>query len=76
MVGVVAPATGRNPCHPALGTARERGAVLHAGERVVGQSGRGAVRSLAHFVMGGSDHPSHTVLARKLEDWAAVSCIG
>ena len=41
--------------------------MLHAGERVLGQSDRGAIRAVRTFVMGGSDHPDHPVLARKLQ---------
>ena len=41
------------PCgDPALGQARERRAVLHARERILGQSGRGAVRSGTHLCHG------------------------
>ena len=42
---------------------------LHAHERVVGQSDRGAVRPLRTFVMGGSDYPNHPALARRLQDY-------
>ena len=52
---------------PALGQARERRAVLHAHQRILGQSDRGAVRSGTHLVMGGSDHRNHPALARKLQ---------
>ena len=58
----------KTPVHPALGRTRQRRAVLHSCERVVGQPDPqfGPVRA---FVMGGSDHPNHTVLARRLQDY-------
>jgi transposase len=42
------PGGGQDPGDPALGQARERRAVLHARERILGQSDRGAVRSGTH----------------------------
>jgi hypothetical protein len=53
---------------PALGQAGERGAVLHAGERVVGQSDRDAVRSLAHLCHGRLGSPQPCRAGRKLQD--------
>jgi hypothetical protein len=43
--------------------------VLYAHERVLGQSSRSALRALATFVIGTSDHPNHTVLAHRLQDY-------
>jgi hypothetical protein len=40
--------------------------VLHAGRRVVGDPIEARSGPLRTFVMGGSDHPNHTVLARTL----------
>jgi transposase len=42
----------QDPSDPALGQARERRAVLHAHERILGQSDRGAVRSGTHLCHG------------------------
>jgi hypothetical protein len=44
--------------------------VLHSDKRILGQPEAqfGLFRT---FVMGGSDHPSHAVLARKLQDYLA-----
>jgi len=46
-------------------------AVLHADERVVGQPDRGAIRAVAHLRDGRLGPPSHTVLARRLQDYPA-----
>ena len=54
--------------HPPLGPARERRAVLHAHQCIVGQP-EAQFGPLRTFVMGNSDHPSHTVLARRLQDY-------
>ena len=40
------------PGDPALGQAGERGAVLHAGKRVLGQPDRGAIWARAHLYRG------------------------
>jgi transposase len=42
----------KTPGDPPLGEAGKRGAVLHAGQRVAGQPGRGALRSLADLRHG------------------------
>ena len=59
----------QDPGDPPLGQAGERRAVLHAHQRVVGQSDRGAFGPLRTFVMGSSDHPNHPALARRLQDY-------
>jgi hypothetical protein len=43
--------------------------VFDAYERLMGQPDRGPVRALRNFVMGGGNHPNHTVLARNLQDY-------
>ena len=45
--------------------------MLHADERVVGQPDRGAIRAVAHLRHGRLGPPSHTVLARRLQDYPA-----
>ncbi len=45
------------------------GAVLHAHERILGQSGRGAVRSGTHLCHGRLGPPESPALARKLQDY-------
>jgi hypothetical protein len=70
LVGII-PESGlvseQDPRHPALGPPAQRRTVLHAHQRVLGQPEAqfGPVRT---FVMGGSDHPNHTVLACKLQE--------
>jgi hypothetical protein len=45
-----------------------RGAVLHADQRVVGYPIEAQFGPLRTFVLGDSDYPNHTVLARQLQD--------
>jgi hypothetical protein len=45
-------AANKTPAIRRWGQARERRAVLHARERILGQSGRGAVRSGTHLCHG------------------------
>jgi hypothetical protein len=56
----------QDPGDPALGRARERRAVLHAHERILGQSDRGAVRSGTDLCHGRLRPPEPPRLARKL----------
>jgi len=54
---------------PALGKARQRRAVLYANERVLGNPIEAQFGPIRAFAMSGSNHPNHTVLARKLQDY-------
>jgi hypothetical protein len=50
---------------------RQCRAVLHARQRVLGQSDRGQSGPVRTFVMGGPGQRNHTALARKLQDCLA-----
>jgi hypothetical protein len=52
-----------DPGDPALGQPGQRGAVLHAGERVLANPIEAQFGLVRTFVMGGPDHPSHTALS-------------
>lgn len=59
----------QDPGDSALGQAGERRTVLHAGKRVRGNPIEAQSGPIRIFVVGGSDHPSHTVPTRKLEEY-------
>jgi hypothetical protein len=59
----------QDPRDPGPGAARQRRAVLHACQRIVGRLIEAQFGPLRTFVMDDSSHPDHAVLARRLQDY-------
>jgi hypothetical protein len=57
----------QDPGHPPLGSAPQGLAVFHPDQRLLANPIEAQFGPLRSFVLGGSDHPNHPVLARKLQ---------